>query len=279
MPPEAARWLDGRVLGAHEPWPASDAPGVFETLRCEGGALGFEREHLARLAHGARALGLDFPPPWDARAALHALARTLGRAAHALRLTWQPPHLALAARVLAAPPAAPLAILSDPGALALPEPSGVKSVRRRAYDERRARALAQGAFEVLVRTADGALVEGTIGNLFVAVDGVLATPPLASGALPGIVRASVLTELERAPLRTPDGRAWRALERRLTADDLARAEELLLTNSLVRVLGVARLADERGAVLGDALAGADGPLARALEARVAARERSQREPG
>ncbi len=271
---EAPRWLDGRVLGAREPLPAFAAPGVFETVRAEQGALFFLRAHCARFERGARALDLSWPPPWDPVAALFDVTRALGPAAAALRLTWAPPHLAVVARALDPPPQAVEAWLAAPGRVALPRPFGVKTTARAAYDALRAEALARGAFEVLVRAADGELVEGTITNLFVAAAGELATPPLASGALPGIVRAAILTELEQVPLVDDRGRSWAVRERVLTASDLARAEEVLLSNSILRVVGLARLTGLR-----EDLPGARGPLARALLARSVRLESATRDCG
>jgi len=110
--------------------------------------------------------------------------------------------------------------------------------------------------------------------LFAVVEGMLATPPLASGALPGIVRAAILTELERAPLTDERGRSFGVCERAMTVSDLSRADEVLLSNSILRVVGLARLAGLRGD-----LPGARGPVARALFARVLALESATRTCG
>src|SRR6185503_4488190 len=150
----ALRWLDGRALDAGEPLPQRDVPGVFETVRGEQGALFFLDAHLARLEGGARALGLAWPPPWDARAALLDATRMLGPEPTALRLAWSPPHLTLVARAVEPPPPAAEAWVAAPG-VALPRPPGVKTTARAAYDTLRAEALSRGAFEVLVRASGG----------------------------------------------------------------------------------------------------------------------------
>lgn len=274
----APRWLDGRWLAEHEPMPAADAGGVFETVRSEGGMPAFAREHVARMARGARALAFPWPPPWDPLAALVAGARASGPEPRALRLTCAPPHLVLEMRALEAPPRAPLALLLEPGAVELPRPFGVKSTHRAAYDEGRAAAQRAGAFDALVRTSGGELVEGTITNLFVARAGELVTPPVECGALPGIVRAALLDALAQAPLRDEAGRSWRAFERMLTAADLATAEEIVLTNSIVRVLPLAGLRSPGGPEQPrDDLPGTRGPLARALLALLARIEAFDRE--
>lgn len=273
----APRWLDGRLLEGRderEPLLRAETPGVFETVRCEGGAFSFLDAHLARLERGARELGLAWPPPWDPRAALGDVQRALGPEAAAVRLVWSPPHLKVVARAVEPPPEAAEALVAEAGRVALPRPFGVKTTARAGYDALRAEARSRGAFEVLVRAPGGELVEGTISNLFVVVEGKLATPPLASGALPGIVRAAILTELERVPLTDERGRTFGVCERSLSASDLSRADEVLLSSSIQRVVGLARLAGLRGD-----LPGAGGPVARALLARVLALESATRTCG
>jgi branched-chain amino acid aminotransferase len=279
---EGARaWLDGALVPAAELADLA-GPGVFETLRADARALHFVAEHLARLAEGARRLALPWPPPTDPRRALAELSRALPPAELALRLEWRPPHLAVSARAPARPPAEP--VLLVPSASAPLRPFGAKTVARAAYAELRAEAERRGAFEALVHTKGdragepGELVEGTVTNLFLARGGELLTPPLASGALPGIVRGALLTELEQVPL-SGDGRRWTVRAARLGLADLAAAEEVLLTNSLVRVLGVGRIEGAGlAAGLARSLPGPMGPVARALAACALRLEAARAEP-
>jgi para-aminobenzoate synthetase/4-amino-4-deoxychorismate lyase len=90
----------------------------------------------------------------------------------------------------------------------------------------------EGAFDMLFFDAEGALLEGARSNVFVRLDGCWFTPPLAAGILPGVMRAALL-----------DDPAWAASERRLTRDDLERAEEIVVCNALrgaMRAVVVAR---------------------------------------
>ncbi|HJW57855.1 MAG TPA: aminotransferase class IV, partial [Burkholderiaceae bacterium] len=80
---------------------------------------------------------------------------------------------------------------------------------------------AQGAFDMLFQNGDGELTEGGRSNVFVKLDGHWYTPPLSVGLLPGVMRAAMLADP-----------AWNARERRLTADDLRQAEEIVLCNAL-----------------------------------------------
>ncbi len=84
--------------------------------------------------------------------------------------------------------------------------------RQRAHDER-------GLDELVFFNERGELTEGSFTNLFVTLDGVLYTPPLTSGLLPGTLRAELIA-------------TGRAEERMLTLADLAAAEAIFLGNSV-----------------------------------------------
>ena len=270
-------WVDGR-LGAF-PAPAKairrPGPGVFETLRFERGALFFVEPHLSRMQRGAERLGIPWPPPWDPRAALGELAAALELPEAALRLTLTldraggPVTLSAVARPIEPRPAAGVSVRSvsfrarSAGRLA-----GIKTTRREPYDRARAAARAAGAREALLVGRDGELIEGAISNLFLVRGGELCTPPLASGCLPGIVRAALLTELERAPL------SWPVIERRLTLTDLQLADEVFLTNSLVRSMAVVEVLGLKRPAAG--LPGEAGAVARSVRDRLLELEAEQR---
>jgi para-aminobenzoate synthetase/4-amino-4-deoxychorismate lyase len=266
------RWLDGLLAPGHPL--ARSAPGVFTTLRVEDGAPAFLAAHLARLARDARALGLAWPPPWDPEDALHELARAAPRDPHAVRILWTPPHLGLDALPVPPGPEEWNVLVDDPGRTPLPRPAGIKTSARAEYEHLAAEARIHGADEALVVAAGGELVEGTRTNVFLALDGELATPPMASGALPGVMRGALLTDLEREPLRDARGRAWRTSARALARADLAAAEEVLLTNAVRRVVGVASWRALHGERV--SLPGRRGPVAGALHARAERLERASR---
>ncbi len=94
---------------------------------------------------------------------------------------------------------------------------GVKTTERGIYDRARA-SLPEGINEVLFLNERGEVVEGTITNVFVERDGMLLTPPLSSGALPGVLRASLIDQ-------------GRAREGILTVTDLEGAQ-LFVGNAL-----------------------------------------------
>lgn len=137
--------------------------------------------HLARLQKSAAALGWDCPalaptgPGHPAR-----LRLTLDRAG---QLEWQ---------IAPLPPAKPewrLGLASE--RLASDDPwLAVKSTRRALYDQTRA-ALADGIDEVIFQNERGEVCEGTITTVFFDRGQGMRTPPLASGLLPGVLRAEL----------------------------------------------------------------------------------------
>jgi para-aminobenzoate synthetase/4-amino-4-deoxychorismate lyase len=92
-----------------------------------------------------------------------------------------------------------------------------KTTRRSMYDEARARH--PEAPDVILWNERGELTETTIGNLVLDLDGQLYTPPLSSGLLPGTFRAELLDHDKIS-------------ERILTLDDLHRAAEVFMINSV-----------------------------------------------
>lgn len=86
------------------------------------------------------------------------------------------------------------------------------------------------AAEALWFTPDGGLAEGCVSNVFLVKDGSLLTPPLDTPVLPGIARKAVATIAGEQSLSLT--------EQRLTIDDLLGADEVFLTNVIMKVLSV-----------------------------------------
>lgn len=95
-----------------------------------------------------------------------------------------------------------------------------KTTRRELYDrERQEYAARLGTDEVVYTNERGELTEGSFTTLFIERDGVLLTPTLGSGLLPGTLRAELIAQ----------GRAREAV---LTIGDLDAAEAIFLGNSV-----------------------------------------------
>ncbi len=95
-----------------------------------------------------------------------------------------------------------------------------KTTNRGFYDQPRQQAHdLLGVDEVVFLNQRGELTEGSFTNLFVELNGVLFTPPLASGLLPGTLRAELVA-------------SGKAAERMMTLADLERADAVYLGNSV-----------------------------------------------
>lgn len=87
--------------------------------------------------------------------------------------------------------------------------------------------------EAIWFTTDNKVAEGSISNIFVVDKGTIKTPPLDTPVLPGIARGVVLELARDASIE--------AVECALTIDDLLDADELFLTNVIMRVVPVIRM--------------------------------------
>jgi branched-chain amino acid aminotransferase len=104
---------------------------------------------------------------------------------------------------------------------------------RLAYLEARER----GFDDVILTSAGGALSEAPTANLFLVVDGVLATPRLCDGILEGITRRHLIA-LARSL-------GWTVAERALAPGDAYRASEAFLCGTGLELAPIARIDDHR----------------------------------
>ena len=118
-----------------------------------------------------------------------------------------------------------VALLSETPGHPLGDRAGHKSLPYDIMIRARERAQERGAEEVIHTDTDGALLEGTVSNLFVVIGGVLCTPPLTRPILPGITRSAVLSLAAGMGLETRNSDLFPA--------DLEGAEEAFLTSSLM----------------------------------------------
>ncbi len=241
------------------------ADGVFETLRVYDGKAFKLEAHLARLAAGARILGL--PKPESGKIAL-AVSDTLDanklRDA-SLRITLTrgpgqrgllPPKDAKPTLLITASPVAERSLAPMTAHIAgirRNEHSPLSQVKSLAYLDNilaLREAAEAGCEEALLLNTSGRLAGGCRSNVFLVIDGVLATPPLGEGVLAGITRQTVLDLAGDMGIETR--------EMPLTMADLARAGEALICNSLLEVRSLSRI-DKREL--------SPGPIAKALTER------------
>ncbi|HUC84539.1 MAG TPA: branched-chain-amino-acid transaminase [Candidatus Acidoferrales bacterium] len=90
-----------------------------------------------------------------------------------------------------------------------------------------------GVEEAVMLNAGGYVAEGTADNLFIVKNGALFTPPLSSGALYGITRATVIELAEQAGVRVS--------EPNLTRYDLFNADECFVTGTGAEIMPVVKI--------------------------------------
>ena len=239
--------------------------GLFETIAVRGGKPARLEAHLARLSDGARALG--FPDPFwagDLTAAANSVIEANGITEGVLRLTLT---RGPGPRGVAPPdPARPTLLITGVSRALDPAPpasaviaaatrrnehsalSRIKSTNFLAGILAAREAAERGADDALLLNGAGNLAEASAANLFLVIGGEAVTPPVADGALPGVMRADVIRELPAA-------------ERTLGPGELNRAEEAFLTNAL----GVRALVTVEGAPIGD---GKPGPVTKKAQGLV-----------
>lgn len=276
-------WANGRLVPAGTPVVEAEDQGflyglaVFDTVLCESGRALFVEEHVRRLERGAREVGIPWPPRWDPALVFEEVARSLEGATAVLRMTLSlgvpggPPTLFVTCRAVVPPPAEGVRVWvsshrKDPGL----ELEHVKSTNRMRNVLAREEARAHGAWEALLRNAEGDLSEGTVSNLFVVHEGVLRTPSEARGALGGITREKLLSSLAAEPLLLEDGATLVVEQGRVEPRQVLEASEVFLSNTSGRVIGVLSVGGLEREVSG--LPGPRGPVTHALRERMRAIE-------
>jgi para-aminobenzoate synthetase/4-amino-4-deoxychorismate lyase len=191
---------------------------ALETLRLEQGVALRGEAHLARMQRTARHFGLRFSMA-EARAHLQAVGAAHPDGCWRLRLTCDAAGRLQHTLAPFTPTPTPvrLALAAQPVPTTGPRAEFLahKTTRRELY----ALDKPADAFDLVLWNEAGELTECSFGNLALQIDGEWRTPPLASGLLPGVLRAELLAQ-------------GRLREARLTRADLACAQGLAFINSL-----------------------------------------------
>jgi para-aminobenzoate synthetase / 4-amino-4-deoxychorismate lyase len=113
-----------------------------------------------------------------------------------------------------------------------------KTTNRQFYNEWFDRAQRAGYDDILFFNERGEVTEGAISNVFAEIGGMLLTPPVASGLLPGVYRQHLLATNPRAA------------ERVLTRQDLMCADSVYVCNAVrgLRKVTVAQAAFDNAAL-------------------------------
>lgn len=189
----AAEWRECLMKGA---FLRDVDPGLYliETLRLEEGRYPRLAGHLSRLANSADWLG--FPCHLaEIEQALMALAKMHIQGLWRVRLTLgKNGHPELAALPLAPEPVGERRARWARQTIRADDPlRRHKTSERAEYDAALSEiATTPEVFDVLFCNERGEVAEGARSNVFIERDGLLLTPPLTSGALPGVLRSELL---------------------------------------------------------------------------------------
>lgn len=194
---------------------------LIETMRWADGRIDLWDEHVERLRESADYFGFVFDADGMRRSVEQHLAQSAPRQPHKVRLT-----LDRHGR---------FNVTSSPTGDPIPEPVQLiiadvrvdsnnpfrhhKTTRRAVYQQAYQQALEAGADEALLLNERGEVTEGTRTNLFIETDGMMVTPPLASGVLNGVYRRHQL-------------RVREVCEQVLRPDDLRSADRLFVCNAV-----------------------------------------------
>lgn len=243
--------------------------GFFETLRVEQGQVLFLKAHLERLYQSCRSFNLELEPQKDGYWA-EGIKRLIwknhlqeGTAAVKIIVTRGPDAPGLGLPRAVKPTIIVYARQYDPlprdkytrglGVEVFPYPrhsflADHKSLNYLFYLSARDWAQGKGADEALVLNGDGMVSEGATSNIFYVRKGSICRPESAH-YLRGIMEGQIMVFLRE------EGEEVLTLPTSVTG--LAEAEEVLLTNSLLGVIPVARI--------GENVLPAEKPLSRRLQ--------------
>lgn len=227
--------------------------GLFETIACPQGAPRLLARHLARVTDGCTRLAIAAPARELLATEITAMARGGGRCVvklivsrgPALARGYRPTGHEKATRIVLRYPWASYDPALDREGVRVttssvrlgenPLLAGVKHLNR--LEQVLAAAQLGEADEALMYSSSGALIAGTMSNVFLITGGTLLTPQLDRCGVAGVMRAVVL-ELAAA-------HGLRVEVRQLAPQDLTGADELFLTNALIGIRPVRALDGRR----------------------------------
>ena len=108
--------------------------------------------------------------------------------------------------------------------------SGVKSMNFLQFILARSEARKGGFAEAILINTGGYVAEAACANIFLVKNGMILTPSLESGILPGIARRVVIDMAKALKLKVR--------EKKILLQELMNADEVFLTNSLIEILPV-----------------------------------------
>ncbi|QRH03653.1 aminodeoxychorismate lyase [Shewanella litorisediminis] len=226
--------------------------GLFATMRVlPRGEIAFLDTHLSRLQQGAARLGFALPMDDIRKRVTRAASSHPGRGLKLLvsrgaggrgYLAPSDPQLLLVLSVFDLPAhyrdwqRQGICLFSSEMTLAKqPKLAGMKHLNRLEQVLIRAQTLPDWAQDFLVADTDGAVIEASMANLIFITGGAAFTPYHAFAGVSGVMREQIIQALLE--------RGYRVVADRLGPDILAKAEAVLMCNSLLGLVDVLRIDD------------------------------------
>ncbi len=213
--------------------------GVFETILCREGKLYFWDAHWQRLLRSGERLSLDCAiDPEQVLASIKKVVESFTGSVCAVKLSLlrgvEEDQLFVYARAIGElPESVCLGVMRDSP---INERSVFVGIKTHNYAENMYllnRSRCDGYADSVRLNTLGHVAETMISNIFFFTDGILHTPNLSSGALPGVARAAVIEAAELTAIESVEGE--------YSIDSLRTADVLFLTNSLTGLLEVDRM--------------------------------------
>lgn len=227
--------------------------GLFETMRSYSGRVLRLDRHIARLSDSAAVLGIREalePEKLEGGVLMTLKANGLDNARIRLTVT-----AGEGSRNIALPSAGNLTTIITVEDLILPSPetyakglhASIVDIRRNnkspvcrmktlgclenmlAHEE----AVGAGYDQAILLNTDGNVAECSSSNIFIVEAGVIVTPPIEDGALPGITRGVVIELAAKLGIGL--------VQEAVSVERLTKAEEVFITNSIIEIMPVSAI--------------------------------------
>lgn len=253
-------YLNGKLVPRDKAYVSIDdhgflyGDGIYETLRVYEDGIFKASEHMDRLAHSAKGIGLTLPlSPSGFITAMNKVIKANKLKDGVLRLTvtrgsgpygFDPRPCKKPTVAIVPLPFTPyppdfhkkgitLAVVSVRRNNVRSLPPHVKSTSCMNGILAKMESIRLGAQEGVMLTTEGFLAEGTVSNIFIVKKGVLMTPALDGSLLAGVTRGHVLDLAEQFGIH--------ASETHLELMDLLNADEAFLSNTTMEVMPIQKV--------------------------------------
>ncbi len=231
--------------------------GIFETIKVLKGKIIFSDEHFARLWKGMQLLSFDIPrhfsPELLSTAILQLIEKNNCNQAARVRLSiyrgdgglYDPINHFPRYLIQVWPLADYKMELNSNGLIigiyievkkTMDAVSNIKHNNFLPYVLAAIKAKQEKWNDAIVLNTEGRIADTSIANLFAIINGIIVTPPLTEACIAGVMRNYLLRRIKELGLEIK--------EQILTIEDLLKADEVFLTNSIYNIRWVKQIGDK-----------------------------------